>query len=165
MGRQSNSTGAGVPATPAKTLEKIVCLPINHSLTGQALPSKLFLTFLVHRLILPVAPVSDTNTDKDKAPLDKTVTPEMKMKEVTRSIVGNNVDDAATYLLAALASRPGDGRRRTIDELIACLRLDNNTLDSTQRLTSAMKTAKVIQQLITPPVDWAARDTFLVPSR
>ena len=80
-----------------------------------------------------------------------------------RSIAGRGVDDAATYLLAALASRPGDGRRRTLEELISALRLDCR-LDSTNRLESVIKTAKIIQQLITPPADWAAREMFHVPS-
>lgn len=87
-----------------------------------------------------------------------------KVRELVRGIAGGGVDDAATYLLAALASRPGDGRRRTLEELISALRTDCK-LDTTSRLNAAIKTAKTIQQLITPPTDWAARETFHVPSR
>ena len=148
-----------------KILEKTLCLPTVHVITGIPLLSNLFLTFLVHRLVIPswVHPFK-SNTIKCDGKNDEIININEKGKELVRSIAGRGVDDAATYLLAALASRPGDGRRRTLEELISALRLDCR-LDSTNRLESVIKTAKIIQQLITPPADWAAREMFHVPSR
>ena len=74
------------------------------------------------------------------------------------------MDDAATYLLAALASKAGDGRRRTLEELISVIRV-TCSLDNSHKLSAAIKTAKTIQLLITPPGEWTARETFFVPSR
>ena len=86
------------------------------------------------------------------------------LREMIKSISGLCVDDAATYLLAALASRPGDGRRRTLEELISALRATCK-LVNTQQLNAVTKAARTVQLLIVPPLDWASRDTFFVPSR
>lgn len=83
---------------------------------------------------------------------------------IAKCTSGARYEEAASYLLAALASRPGDGRRRTIEELISALRVTCQ-LDTAQQLKCATQAAKVIQQFITPPADWAARETFFVPSR
>jgi hypothetical protein len=141
-----------------KALEKKQSLPTLHVVSGAVLPSNLFLTFLVHRLVIPhpsfCIKVTDPGADKTS----------IELRDMLKGISGGGVDDAATYLLAALASRPGDGRRRTLEELISALRVSCK-LDTTSRLNAAAKAAKTIQQLITPPTDWAARETFFVPSR
>ena len=143
-----------------KALEKTLCLPTRHIVTGQALPSNLFLTFLVHRLVIPSAsyPLEASDAITDAVPNAKA------LREMIKSISGLCVDDAATYLLAALASRPGDGRRRTLEELISALRATCK-LDNTQQLNAVTKAARTVQLLIVPPLDWASRDTFFVPSR
>ena len=165
----SSSTSSHITSTQSshdlKILEKTLCLPTIHVITGIPLSSNLFLTFLVHRLVIPqwCSPLKTMIMKYDGKNGDVRDINE-KMKELMNSIAGRGVDDAATYLLAALASRPGDGRRRTLEELISALRIECK-LDTTNRLESAIKTAKIIQQLITPPGDWAAREMFHVPSR
>ena len=155
-----NFEASSANAHALKMLEKSLCLPTRHIVTGVALPSNLFLTFLVHRLVIPGAsyPLETSDVTTDTVPNAKA------LREMMKSISGLCVDDAATYLLAALASRPGDGRRRTLEELISALRTTCK-LDNNQRLNAVTKAAKTVQLLIVPPLDWASRDTFFVPSR
>jgi hypothetical protein len=154
----SSSTTTMSSTHELKALERKQSLPTLHVVSGAVLPSNLFLTFLVHRLVIPhpsfCVKVTEPGADKTS----------IELRDMLKGISGGGVDDAATYLLAALASRPGDGRRRTLEELISALRVSCK-LDTTSRLNAAAKAAKTIQQLITPPADWAARETFFVPSR
>ena len=115
----------------------------------------------MHRLVIPNIP---TTFELPGSASPETIEEVKLLHKIAKCTSGTRFDEAASYLLAALASRPGDGRRRTIEELISALRVTCE-LDTAQQLKSATQAAKVIQQFITPPADWAARETFFVPSR
>lgn len=165
---------------------------IPHVITGRIFSphSSHFLTFLVHYII-----VSDDSI-AGKFPLPKSQChPEEKEDTKGKSIhdrllqiTGNAIQEAPSYLFAALVARAGDGRRRALKELLNALRLTHSsthpptdtgggagvmrstvpvstTLDTTAKLRAALCLACNIKHLLYPKAAWRQSEMLVVPTK
>ena len=143
-------------------------LPLHHSVTGRVLTSEAFVSFLVHNLVLvDVVPTSQSKAGLQAnyrkraiAEAGEDVVSEAKSL-VLRRIAGDHLRESAVYLLSALVSIKGDGRRRVLAELVGCLHV-HSEMNTYANLKSVMRTVEVLHRLVSPPT-WGTRDTFLVP--
>ena len=136
------------------------CLGITkHAISGATINSPRFLTFLLHNLI-----AYDTELDECRRRLTGPDAADTwaKVAEDLKGLAGANVEDAAAYLLAALIARPGDGRRRALEELLQVLRGDER-LDTPRRVKATLAIAKTLTSLVIPPLSWITREIFTVP--
>lgn len=125
----------------------------KHAISGKPVSPTRFLNFLVHNLVAYDAALDEFR----KNPTVNAV----KSDEVKR-LVGPSLEDAAAYFLAALIARPGDGRRRALEELLDVLQTEGR-LDTSHKIKATMAIAKTITALICPPPTWSAREIFVVP--
>jgi hypothetical protein len=129
----------------------------HHAISDRHVSSPRLLTFLLHNLI-----AYDINLDDCRKHIG--VDPWNKTLDEIKSLAGPSVEDAAAYFLAALIARPGDGRRRALEELLDVLRGDER-LDSAKRIRATLAIAKTLTALIMPPALWMTREIFAVPVR
>lgn len=59
----------------------------------------------------------------------------------------------------------GDGRKRVLSELLSCLDIDSQTVDTYEKLKAVMTFSQALQSLIAPPTKWIERDSFIIPSK
>eukprot|EP01038_Epipyxis_sp_PR26KG_P006704 gene6704-9196_t len=135
-------------------------LPLTHSLTGSPLSTSQFITFVVHCILMNnFVPMSQTKSSK----------PEQlsSSESAIQEIVGEDVRDAASYFIAALASRPGDGRKRILSELLSVINLipTGYIIDSTDKFKSLVTFSDCVRCLLNPPEKWQNRDAFILPVR
>lgn len=153
---------AKVPDWAAETAK--AHLPLKHALTGQSVGG-LFTTFVIHALLLPakiLQPACQT---------DPPVSAELAAKNRTaqtaavEKLTGSTLRDACAYFLASLASRPGDGRKRVLNEILNSANVGTVVINRTEQLRCLVAFAEVLQYLICPPARWASRDAFILPSK
>jgi hypothetical protein len=139
---------------------------LRHCMTNQPLITTSFITFLIHHIIVsPDDDAGDTSgAEKSKEKPNK---PESKLDELVRKMNGENLHQNGSYLLSALVSRPGEGRRRILIELLNTLKMDvaSFSFASDHQLNCVKAISDVIFNLINPPVSWSSRNTFVIPSR
>lgn len=136
------------------------CLRVTkHAISGSFISSPRLLTFLLHNLI-----AYDTELDECRRRLTGPDAADTwnKVVEDLKSLAGSNVEDAAAYFLAALIARPGDGRRRALEELLHVLR-GGERLDTSRRIKATLAIAKTLTSLVVPPISWISREIFTVP--
>jgi hypothetical protein len=159
---------------------------MNHSLTGEPLHSTHFITFLVHNLLschvllqqqnslsqtAPTATVADcatTDTTTTTSAATATATTTVPAASDTSSGVMCGVDtkilkDSVCYLIVALVSRPGDGRRRVMKEVLNCLKLGGMSIDTTAKLKVVSSIIQCIQSVLNPKPAWKQRNLLTVP--
>jgi len=144
-----------------------MCLQnMRHAVTGEALNSTHFMAFLVHYLVVskyttvigksPVSESADTSSEDSV---------EKKESKTAALIVGSKISDAPSYLLAALVARPGDGRRRSLKELLGALKLHGCSLDSTDKLKAVAILATTIQGYHYLKPSWRQSEMLVLPTK
>lgn len=125
---------------------------MKHSLTKDHLHSNSFITFLVHYLL-------SCDIFLGQSPI---------VTGTTTAAVPGSVDtkvlkDAVSYLLLALVSRPGDGRRRVLKELFGVLKLGGMSIDTIPKLKVVSSLVQCIQSIMNPKSAWKQRSLLTVP--
>jgi hypothetical protein len=143
---------------------------MKHVVTGDPLHSSSFITFLVHYLLVSqhtvphtASPSSTTNHGSD--PEGKVEEGDQKRKEMLTSVLGKSMTDSPAYLVAALLARPGDGRRRTMKELLNALKIHDHPVDTTEKLKAVSILAATFQKYQTVNPAWRRSEMLVVPTK
>ncbi len=143
-------------------------LPVKHALTGQTLGG-LFVTFVVHALLLPARVSYPAAAD---AIPDATPAADVKTKKAARIAAVEKLAgapaalrDACSYFLASLASRPGEGRRRVLNEVLNTANIGSLVINTTEQFRALVAFSETILYLLNPPRKWASRDAFILPAK
>jgi hypothetical protein len=135
---------------------------MKHAITGKPISPTRFLPFLIHTLVAYDAQLEVCQ--KLSAAEVGIAKPWTNKIDSIKELVGLSLDDSASYFLAALIARPGDGRRRALEELLEVLRGEER-LNSSHKIKAALAICRTINSLILPPPTWSSRDIFYVPSK
>ena len=143
-------------------------LPVKHALTGQTLGG-LFVTFVVHALLLPARVSYPAAAD---VTADGTAAADVKTKKAARIAAVEKLAgapaalrDACSYFLASLASRPGEGRRRVLNEVLNTANIGSLVINTTEQFRALVAFSETILYLLNPPRKWASRDAFILPAK
>jgi hypothetical protein len=118
---------------------------MTRAITNEPFVLNTFMSFLVHILIVP----------EPFYPASTVPIPDESQNETTvRDIIGTSLRDSASYLLASLASKPGDGRRRALKELVDAYRIGNISISTSKSLNDVLVLTKMLEQLLSPPQNW-----------
>jgi hypothetical protein len=151
---------AKVPAW-AKELAKVE-FPIKHVISGQSLGG-LFVTFVVHALLLPAKLVSWDESSLEGLSAEAATKQREARDAKLAALTGSSLRNACSYFLAALASRPGEGRKRVLNEVLNGGNAGAQTISRTAQLRSLVAVAEALQYLMQPPSEWTSRDAFILP--
>jgi hypothetical protein len=144
---------------------------MKHVVTGEPLHSTSFLTFLIHYLLVsqytvPITSPSTTNHGTDQIVSDLGgEESDQKRKEMLTSVIGKSMTDSPAYLVAALLARPGDGRRRTMKELLNALKIHEHAVDTTEKLKAISVLASTFQKYQTVNPAWRRSEMLVVPTK
>lgn len=136
-----------------------------------------FLSFLIHVLLLRDYD-SSTHYFADEllpSPTSAILKESLLKRKFLHQISGTCLRDNAAFLLATLVSRPGEGRRRTIIELIDVMKYPNSKsnvsavnnealIKSTRGMNAVLALTETIGCLLSPPSRWNSRDLIVIPS-
>ena len=93
----------------------------RHAITSQPISPTRILTFLVHNLV-----EYDTQLDDFcQRSLSSASPAGVARFDAVKALVGPSLEDSVSYFLASLIARPGDGRRRALEEILDVLRVLN----------------------------------------
>lgn len=143
---------------------------MKHVITGDPLHSSSFLTFLVHYLLISQHTVGTSPLSANQAPdqisqdggVEET---DQKRREMLASLLGKSMTDSPAYLVAALLARPGDGRRRTMKELLNALKIHDHHVDTTEKLKAVSILAATFQKYQTINPAWKRSEMLVVPTK
>jgi hypothetical protein len=152
---------ARAPAWAKATAKKE--FPLAHVISGQALGG-LFVTFVVHALLLPARLVS---WDLEPAAANDASAAQLRQTRQANiaKLTGNGLRNACSYFLASLASRPGESRKRVLSEVLNGANAGITTASRTAQLRSFVAFAETLQYLLSPPASWTSRDAFILPAK
>lgn len=103
-----------------------------------------FLGFVIHEFLMgSFEPTVSSNSSK------------------IQRIIGETIQDSSCYLLAAIMSRPGEGRMG----LITMIGRIFESFESATDFTALPKLTELIVMLLNPPTKWAQRELFILPAR
>ena len=139
---------------------------MTHAVTGEALHSSYFVTFLVHYLIMAASLcASSDKSAKHTPPREDTLPVGTRDEEKESTIAGKSFGEAPAYLLATLLARPGDGRRRCLKEIVSAFKLQHHTLDSTSKLQAVSVLASITNDYHTPKASWRRSEMLVLPTK
>jgi len=161
---------AKAPAWAAASLEQE--FPIKHIISGQIVGNQ-FITFVIHYLMLPsrlqTSEKRSTNADMMLAinklsgePTSGTATLQSSQQ------TSGNLHDACCYFIASLSSRPGEGRKRVLNDLLNAANKGIKNIESvtgTKQIRAIIRLGEALQYLLSPPPRWALRDAFVLPAK
>lgn len=161
-----------------------VSLQFNRSfcnaITNQSFDStqRSFISFLIHELLL-----QDLYEEQQKNNNDSNETDKSSLSHQLHQLCGTSVKDCASYLIGALVSRPGEGRKRTIYELIDSMRIKPSNpssmssssstssmaspayqISSSKQLKAVLILIEMIGCLLYTPSRWETREILAIPS-
>jgi hypothetical protein len=140
--------------TPRQEVLEATLAEQKHCITGEMLHSTNFITFLVHYLL---------QCDI------KLAIPQTLSTKPSEHILSENdfkaFKEAVYYLLAALAAKPGEGRRRVLKEILGALRLNGCSLDNTSQLKAVSSVTSCIQAILNPRPAWRQRSMLTIPHK
>ncbi|GAX13555.1 E3 ubiquitin-protein ligase HUWE1 [Fistulifera solaris] len=118
---------------------KKIAVQLVHALDGCLVPSKSFVSFILHKL-LPQDRWAIRNDHElwNRKKDDKVESPLIKEKKA-RAFRVLKISQTASRVLAALVARPGEGRKRVVADLVFCLsggRLGHGPMPPTKTLGS-----------------------------
>lgn len=155
-----------VPAWAAEVAAKE--LPVKHALTGQPLGG-LFITFLVHALLLParIAYPAESDAATDSLPAAEAKTKKTARNTAVDKLAGapGVLRDACSYFLASLSSRPGEGRKRVLNEVLNTANIGSVVVNTTDKFRALVAFSETLLYLLNPPRKWASRDAFILPAK
>jgi hypothetical protein len=163
-----NPTKAPAWAVPCLEQE----FPIKHILSGQIVGNQ-FITFVIHYLMLPgrlqTAEKRSTTSEMMLAinklsgePIAGSTTLQSSQQ------TSGNLHDACCYFIASLSSRPGEGRKRVLNDLLNAANKGIGNIDlisATKQIRAIIRLGESLQYLLNPPPRWALRDAFVLPAK
>lgn len=157
--------------------------PVKHTLSGQPI-GHLFISFVTHALLLP-SKLESNSLLPNESPTVIAIAIEKLSGQVNTgmsssqqlaasSSSANNtqtLQDACCYLIASLSSRPGEGRKRVLNELLNASSVGgvNSTtaepISRLEQLHALVHLGEAVVNLLNPPARWSLRDAFVLPAK
>jgi hypothetical protein len=158
------------PAWAAPCLEQE--FPIKHILSGQIVGNQ-FITFVIHYLLLPgrLQTAEKRSTTSEMLLAINKLSGEPVAGSTTLQSsqqTSGNLHDACCYFIASLSSRPGEGRKRVLNDLLNAANKGIGNIDSisaTKQIRAIIRLGESLQYLLNPPPRWALRDAFVLPAK